>query len=144
MFTKRTHGVLMLVGLLAMSGALVNAAEVSWITGKCDLAGWTIEPNDPNDSEIIRFSGPSLSYVDLCTAEHEFGGRPMLQIDAQAKQIQLRFVPPPTGDCTNFFDPVCGLEGSFGPDAGLKFERRPPPSAALPQGELTGSHGGPR
>ena len=115
MFSKRIHGALMLVGLLAMSGALASAAEVSWITGKCDLVEWTIEPNDPNDAEAIRFSGPSQSYADLCLAEHEFGGRPVLQVDTQAKQIELRFVPPATADCTNFWEPVCGLEGSFGP-----------------------------
>ena len=110
---------LIIVALVILLCSAGRADEVSWIRGKSGPPKWSIQPNEPNETDIIRFSGPTFSYLNRSIAEGALGGRPTLEMDAAIKQIELYFDPPPSSDSGSFWDPVCGLEGSFGPlDAG--------------------------
>ncbi len=116
---NRTTMRLIIVALVILLCSAGRAAEVSWIRGKVSPPRWSIQPNEPNETDIIHFSGPTRSYLNRSVAESVLGGRPVLEMDAAIRQIQLRFEPPPSSDSGSFWDPVCGLQGSFGPlDAG--------------------------
>jgi hypothetical protein len=106
-----------LVILLTSAG---RASEVSWIKGSASPQAWSIEPDDPAETDVIHFSGPAAFHLNRCVRERELGGKPTLHLDRKNRTIELRFEPPPSDDCTSFFDPVCGFKGSFGPlEAGL-------------------------
>jgi len=92
-----------------------RANEVSWVQGQTSPLAWSIEPAQPRDTDVIRFSGPVRSYLNRCVAERTLGGKPKLLVDHVGRTIELRFEPPPSSDCTGFFNPVNGLDGSFGP-----------------------------
>jgi len=103
-----------LILLTAVLACAARAEEVSWIAGPSSPPQWSVQPSEPNDTDLIRFSGPTRLYTNQYVAEQSLGGKPVLQIDVLGRKIQLRFEPPAGGraDATQF---VCGLRGSFGP-----------------------------
>ncbi len=92
-----------------------RANEVSWIQGQTGPSAWSISPAQPRDTDTIQFSGPARYYLNRCVAERTLGGKPRLLVDHAGRTVELRFEPPPSSDCTGFYSPVCGLNGSLGP-----------------------------
>lgn len=101
--------------LVILSGPVGQAAEVSWVPGRSSPSKWSIQPAAPGGTDVIRFSGPTKSYLNRSLAERAFGGRPVLEVDAVTRNIELRFVLPASQSVGSFWDPVCGLQGAFGP-----------------------------
>ncbi len=92
-----------------------HANEVSWTEGQTGPSVWTIAPAEPNDADIVQFSGPVRFYINRCVAEAALRGKPKLIVDHGGGTVELTFEPPASTDCTVFYSPVCGLDGSFGP-----------------------------
>ncbi len=90
-------------------------SEVFWIGGESAPTQWSISPETPTAGDVIHFSGPTGVYSNACFASGALGGSPTLTIDRGNKTIELWFHPPAPGACLTYYDPVCGLEGSFGP-----------------------------
>ena len=106
---------LVLIALATLLSSATRAAEVSWLPGRSSPAGWTIQPKEPKATDVIHFVGPTPTYLNRSVAEKTLGGKPAVQIDPNAKHIELRFEPPPSESAGNFWNPVSGLQGSFGP-----------------------------
>jgi hypothetical protein len=92
-----------------------GTAETSWIAGTVSPPNWSINPAQPAETSVISFSGPVRVFLNRCVAEAEFGGRPTIVIDTVNKTVELKFVAPPSSDCSSPVDPVCGIQGHFGP-----------------------------
>jgi PKD repeat protein len=91
--------------------------NISWIRVADGCPGaWHITPAAPSTSDVIDFSGPTAkTFSNSCVAQVEMGV-PRLAVNSASKTIQLSFEPMPPGTaCPTLWDPVCGLEGSFGP-----------------------------
>jgi hypothetical protein len=101
--------------LVILSGSVGQAAEVSWIPGRSSPSTWSIQPAAPGETDVIRFSGPTRSYLNRSLAERAFGGRPVLEVDGVTRNIELRFELPASQSVGSFWDPVSGLQGAFGP-----------------------------
>ncbi len=103
-----------LIILTVVLACAARAGEVSWMLGKSSPPPWSVQPSEPNETDLIRFSGPTRPYANQLLAEQALGGKPVLQVDTVARKIQLRFEPPARGraDATQ---PICGLQGYFGP-----------------------------
>jgi len=43
------------------------------------------------------------------------GGHPVISVNTVSKAVTLSFQGPPPGLCDLIFEPVCGLQGQFGP-----------------------------
>jgi len=93
----------------------VPANEVWWIDGVTSPGAWSIQPQDPQEGDVIEFSGSTHIHLNQCIAERAFGGKPTLQVDTAQREVRLVFVPTGNSQCTTFWEPVCGLRGSFGP-----------------------------
>ncbi|MBN1509241.1 MAG: right-handed parallel beta-helix repeat-containing protein [Sedimentisphaerales bacterium] len=115
MFSTRADILLASLVAAAILATAGRANEVSWVQGQACSSAWSIEPARPGDMDTISFSGPVRFYLTRCVAEQSLGGKPTLFVDYTDRTIELRFEPPPTDDCTEFWNPVCGLAGSFGP-----------------------------
>ncbi len=103
-----------LILLTVVLAYAARAGEVSWILGQSSPPQWSVQPNEPNETDLIRFSGPTRLYANQFLAEQALGGKPVLQIDTLGRKIQLRFEPPAGGRADGTRS-VCGLEGYFGP-----------------------------
>jgi hypothetical protein len=66
----------------------------------------------------IPFSGPTGVFSNEGCALVDLGGTPTITIDPNQKTIELWFQPPAPNDCWAIWDPVCGLNGWFGPLSG--------------------------
>jgi hypothetical protein len=99
---------------VVLAACAARAGEISWMLGQSSPPQWSVQPNEPNETDLIRFSGPTRLYANQLLAEQALGGKPVLQIDTLGRKIQLRFEPPARGhaDATQ---PICGLQGYFGP-----------------------------
>jgi hypothetical protein len=64
---------------------------------------------------VVHFSGPTEVFSNSCTAQVNMGGTATLSIDPVNKTIELWFQGPPPTICPLTWNPVCGLEGHFGP-----------------------------
>jgi hypothetical protein len=102
--------IILTVGLVCAA----RAGEISWVLGESSPPQWSVQPSEPNETDLIRFWGPTRFYANQFLAEQALGGKPVLQIDTVSRKIQLRFEPPARGraDATQS---VCGLQGYFGP-----------------------------
>lgn len=90
--------------------------SVYWIGGEVGPPGWGIEPASPNSSDVIVFAGPtSQVFSNECYAEMGCRGTPAITVDPCGKTIELWFEPPWPSICPAYYDPVCGLGGTFGP-----------------------------
>lgn len=102
--------------MILLSGTTL-AASVSWTKGQSPPAAWTISPANPSASSVISFSGPLDEdvYGNSCVAESNLGGTPQLTVSTLTRTVTLWFQGPPPTICTLIWQPVCGLEGTFGP-----------------------------
>lgn len=92
-----------------------RTSELRWIRGVTGPAQWSITPADPTTADVIRFSGPTPVASNACWAMVALG-QPTLRVDTASHDIELSFRALPPGIvCTAEYDPVCGLEGEFGP-----------------------------
>jgi hypothetical protein len=87
----------MLAILTVVLAGAARAGEISWIAGKSSPPQWSVQPREPNETDVIRFSGPTRVYASQHLAEQALGGAPELQIDTVGRKIQLRFEPPAGG-----------------------------------------------
>jgi len=106
--------------VLVLVAAIVNAApsassasEPRWIDS--DPGSWSILPETPDSGDVISFSGPTGVHSNECYAMREGGGTPTIVIDSSNDTVELWFQPPAPLACQDYWDPVYGLEGEFGP-----------------------------
>ena len=92
-----------------------SAVDVSWIGGSACPMNWSVQPASPSESDVIRFSGPTGFHLNRSLADREFGGRPAIRYHAGEQTVELYFEPPARQAESGFWDPVCGVEGTFGP-----------------------------
>jgi len=100
---------------VAFKKSASHGTAVSWIPGQSGPPAWNVEPNDPNTTEVIHFSGPTDVFSNDCVAESFMGGSPAITINEAKKTVELWFEPPPPEICYSLWAPVCGLQGHFGP-----------------------------
>ncbi|MCL5279952.1 MAG: right-handed parallel beta-helix repeat-containing protein, partial [Planctomycetes bacterium] len=103
-----------LILLTVVLACAARAGEVSWVLGTSSASSWSLQPSEPNETALIRFSGPTRLYANQFLAEQALGGKPVLQIDTLGRKIQLRFEPPARSRADGT-QSVCGLQGYFGP-----------------------------
>jgi len=87
----------------------------SWISGEQGPTWWTISPVNPTTGDVIYFSDPTGVYSNDCFAEGAAGGSPVITVNVLNHVIELRFQSPAPELCPLVWDPVCGIEGDFGP-----------------------------
>ncbi len=102
------------VALLRMLTPPPPPFEVHWAPGETCPPAWTIDPARPAGRDVIHFSGPTAVYSNACVALTTVGP-PQIVVDPNARTVELAFGPSPMMPCTMNYDPVCGLEGAFGP-----------------------------
>jgi len=91
-------------------------ADVNWHKGgNPPSESWIIKPSRPSVVDIVSFSGPSDGFSNECWAEMWAGGYPTIRVYAAQRVVILWFKGPPPIACPMIVDPVCGLEGQFGP-----------------------------
>lgn len=98
--------------------SLVSAASPSWIYGQTGPGAWTIVPPNPGTTDTISYSGPlgTIQYLsNSCIAKAYLGGTPMISVDNLNRIVELWLQSPAPTQCTYEWNPVCGLQGSFGP-----------------------------
>ena len=91
------------------------AQNILWIGGLSGPKEWTIDPSDPNENDPIYFSGPAILSANSCYAEIILGGTPTVSVDTINKIVEIMILEPAPDECVAAWDPVCGLEGDFGP-----------------------------
>jgi len=114
MDAPKTRGAVVVV-LVSMAVCGLAPADVSWIPGESGPPVWSIETACLSTFNMIHFSGPTAVFGNDCSAEVSAGGTPTLTIDRVNKTVGLWFRPPPPLFCPNLWQPVCGLQGAFGP-----------------------------
>lgn len=91
-------------------------SEVLWTGGSFCPGSWTVDPSDPTN---VTFSGPTETITNSGCAIVYYGGVPTIDINYANKTVMLWFMGPVGDMCLQYWAPVCGLEGWFGPlDAG--------------------------
>jgi len=88
--------------------------NISWIHGENppDFSRW---PAEPTTAGLIHFTLPTDIFINQWIANQTLGGTPTLSIDPVERTIELWFQGPPSGGVIIDPDPVCGLEGYYGP-----------------------------
>jgi len=89
--------------------------EVMWIEGTTPPAAWTVSPSILTADSPVHFSGPTAVYDNECVGRQMADGTPILVVDAVNHRVELQIDPPPPVMCPLFLQPVCGLQGQFGP-----------------------------
>ncbi len=94
-----------------------SGTSVSWVMGQSPPASWTITPQNPSSSSVISFQGPleQPSYGNSCVAQIALGGTPQVTVSTLNRTVTLWFQGPAPTICPLIWQPVCGLEGTFGP-----------------------------
>ena len=104
-----------IIVLMFCGAALGVDSNISWIPGD-DLQDFYRFPLTPTTNDVISFTIPTDVFDNQWQAEQMLGGTPTLIIDAVQKTIDLQFEPPtPEDPIPTEYDPVCGLQGYFGP-----------------------------
>jgi len=88
--------------------------EVSWIYGE-NPPDFNRSPEYPTTSDLIHFTIPTDVFSSQQIAEQALGGTPTLSIYPADRTIELLFQSPPQDSPVPIDEPVCGLEGYFGP-----------------------------
>ncbi len=102
--------------LLCFLNSHAFSASVTWIDGQIPPGSWTVDPNGPGTSDTITFSGPlNFVYGSSCSARGALGGTPQITVDTVNKEVFLWFQEPAPTQCPAVWQPVSGLQGSFGP-----------------------------
>ena len=106
---------LLLCGLAAvgLSGE-ARAGPMEWVPWH--RSDWTMYPASATTRSVIRFFSPRLGHFgNSCYASMEMG-IPSITVDHVRKTVELWFEPfPRDWGCFDYYDPVYGLEGEFGP-----------------------------
>jgi hypothetical protein len=97
---------------LVLSTGVAWATHVSWIPGETTPAAWTVSAKT---ADVMTFSGRTNVYANRCLAEAALGGTPTIYTDPATKVVELWFLPPAPIYCEWTWEPVCGLQGEFGP-----------------------------
>jgi len=90
--------------------------EVTWIAGVESPHDWSITAN-PTTSDVLHFSTRLfIPWWKRREAEQTLGV-PVLNVDPTARTVELVFEPSIAGPpcAVDHYDPVCGVEGWFGP-----------------------------
>jgi len=113
----KTGSIVTCIALVVLLGGTAAAASVSWIMGQTPPASWTLTPPAPSSSSVIAFQGPldAPSYGNSCVARIALGGTPELTVNTLNRTVTLWFQGPAPTVCPLIWQPVCGLEGTFGP-----------------------------
>jgi hypothetical protein len=115
-----------LVGIVVMTAgtsAYSTDWQLDWAGGDYIPTSWSWDiypspshfPPSSHPPGTVPFSGPTGVFSNDCYAETGLGGTPTITIDPNRKTIELWFQPPPPTICYFYYDPVCGLNGWFGP-----------------------------
>jgi len=90
--------------------------DISWIHGENPPFPPSRYPGEPTTADLIHFTVPTDVFRNQWIAEQTLGGIPTLSIDPVDRTVEL-WVQEPAPDIPLplLFDPVCGLEGHFGP-----------------------------
>jgi hypothetical protein len=90
--------------------------EISWIHGENPPFPPSRYPGEPTTTDLIHFTVPTDVFVNQWSAEQALGGIPTLSINTVERTIELWIQEPaPNIPVPIDPDPVCGLEGHFGP-----------------------------
>lgn len=90
-------------------------SKISWIEGDSGPTTWGISPSAPTAADVIQFSGPAGNFSNGCFAMLSAGGWPTVTIDRINRTVEIWFEPTDSNVCAEVVNPVCGLQGSFGP-----------------------------
>ncbi len=88
--------------------------DISWIHGE-NPPDFVRVPYVPTTTDLINFSVPTDIFINQWIANRTLGGTPTLTIDPVERTIELWFQGPPSEGVIIDSDPVCGLEGYYGP-----------------------------
>ncbi len=104
------------ISILLLCGVVSGyEMEISWIHGE-DPPDFSRTPENPTTADLIYFTVPTDVFMNQWQAERILGGTPSLYIDPVEREIELWFQGPAyEGPIFLDPDPVCGLEGHFGP-----------------------------
>jgi hypothetical protein len=103
------------VSVLVLCGVVSGyEREISWIPGEFS-PDFSISPEEPTATDLIHFTVPTGLFESRRDAEWKLGGTPTLSIDPDTRTIRLRFQGEPSAPISEFYNPVCGLRGYFGP-----------------------------
>jgi len=111
---KSIRHILLFLILMFLCSA-TSAQNILWIGGLTGPEEWTIEPSEPNENDLIDFSGPTFPSANSCYSEIVLGGTPAISVDTINKIVEIIILEPAPDTCMAIWDPVCGLEGDFGP-----------------------------
>jgi len=111
----KTRMTALIMGVMGSWIVALPTSGVSWISGTTPPVAWTLNPTNPSTAQIITFNGPTGVYGNSCAGEQAEGGQPILTVDTTSKVVELEFIGPPPAFCTLIYQPVCGLQGQFGP-----------------------------
>ncbi|MHC4535025.1 MAG: hypothetical protein ACYS6K_13840 [Planctomycetota bacterium] len=100
--------------LLLCGVASAYDIEISWIHGE-DPPVFSRIPENPTTKDLIYFTVPTDVFINQRQAERTLGGKPTLSVNPIEREIELWFQGPANEDGKIGVDPVCGLEGHFGP-----------------------------
>jgi len=76
---SKSHVCLFLISVFLCS--TTSGATVSWINGIIGPDDWIINPLEPNETDLILFSGPTTLSINSCYAKITYGGTPTISID---------------------------------------------------------------
>ncbi len=109
---KRFTRVFICIAIVCAVPGFAWAEWVDFIWGTNPPANWTLAPSNPTTQDVIHFSGPLYDvYSNTCVACLAAGCEPAIA----GTFVMCGEPVPPDGYCFTLWDPVCGIEGEFGP-----------------------------
>jgi len=104
------------ITILLLCGAVSGyETSITWIHGT-EQPDFSRTPENPTTADFVHFTIPTDVYRNQWYAEDALGGTPSIYVDAGAREIEIWFQSPvDEGGVFLDPDPVCGLQGYFGP-----------------------------